>query len=69
MAIVSYYAFDQIIKTEEKDFLNDIRSIGERIFKREHLTKYILEKANLYSQLKRPTFEESSAHRGFTDLY
>ena len=73
MAIVSYYAFDQIIKTEEKDFENDSRSIRERIFKREHLTQCILEKANLYAQIKRPqpkdTSEENNAHRGFSDLY
>jgi hypothetical protein len=41
-AIVAFHTIDFIMKIEEKDFLHDSRSIRERIFKREYLTKTIL---------------------------
>ncbi len=48
------------MKTTEKDFSNDTRSIGERIYKREYLTKCILEKANLFAQMKKLQSKDSS---------
>ncbi len=40
------------MKFDQKEFLNDRRSIRQRIFSREHLVKSILEKANRYEEEK-----------------
>jgi hypothetical protein len=60
-AIVAFHTIDFIMKIEEKDFLHDSRSIRERIFGREYLTKSILERASLYAKEQKLTNESFGA--------